>query len=856
MNRKLITLGILALFILNVPTSVFAAWDKSSGVKKESYDRLVQKNLELKAKIDLLVKDYESFKERYNFLMGKVKSLQNEKEHLLKANRLSKFTTSDNKSEIEKLKKELLKAKEGLSKLKEVPVKKPVEDSKYKQISSKLEKELRASRAEIETKEKELKEFVKSSETALKEHVEREKKELEKKFKADLDAKDTVYRKQDEKIKRLSNEIQELRSAAKKKITEKRESSALKDRVKALQAENAGMRKDLNELEKVYGSKEGDVLSLNNIVQNLKASLDEQGAIRDRQGRKIQALEKELQLAKQKVHSAVKNQKSKEKDIVSLSSDLKAKEAKSKEIAKASDTRYRKLETEKTSLENKLKTQYAINKMKDDKIKSLEKELGITRSDLKTKEAKFKEAAKVSNTQYEKLKAKKSGRGKRLEKDLKAQHAISKAQDDKIKSLEKELEIVRSNFSAREKDLQEQYVISDTQNDKIKSLENELEISNSELKAKDAKSKETAKVSDAEYKKLKAKKAGLEKQFRKDLKMQYGISKAQNDKIKAIKKELESAVEGRIAAQKDLKQSIIALGAEYQKLEIQNKALEKKVKTLEVENRSVTKTLTKVKRMGNEKISELEEDLRMTEGQFQGLNDKRIVAEAKQKDAEVALKKESVIRKAQDKKIKALEKKIQSREKKVKLRETKAEAAKRKKEIKEKRREEKSRAGKLAVKVKELKKKMEDMRSEFEKKIAEPEEKNVRLMAEEKIAKLAQKEAERKAEQAREYADEAMTKANKERLDAHYNIAVVFDRNGMYKKAEGEYLKCLELEPDDASVHYNLGILYDDKLMEKHKASKHYTKFLELRPMGTESLHVRDWLFKIEQEGRLGVEMR
>ena len=90
----------------------------------------------------------------------------------------------------------------------------------------------------------------------------------------------------------------------------------------------------------------------------------------------------------------------------------------------------------------------------------------------------------------------------------------------------------------------------------------------------------------------------------------------------------------------------------------------------------------------------------------------------------------------------------------------------------------------------------------------------------------------------------------------HFNLGVVYDKNNMSLDAEREYLKCLHIDPKDAGVHYNMGILYDDKLNENHKALLHYKKFLELHPMGDTAERVRDWITRIEVENRLGKEMR
>ncbi len=140
---------------------------------------------------------------------------------------------------------------------------------------------------------------------------------------------------------------------------------------------------------------------------------------------------------------------------------------------------------------------------------------------------------------------------------------------------------------------------------------------------------------------------------------------------------------------------------------------------------------------------------------------------------------------------------------------------------------------------------------------------NDRLMAENKDtraklrrAEQAARAARRKAEQAVEVPDELRVKLDRERVDMHFNLAVVYEKNGLYRDAEREYLKCLWIDPKDAGVHYNIGILYDDKLNRNGQAMYHYRKFLSLRPMGETAERVRDWITKLELENRLGKEMR
>jgi tetratricopeptide (TPR) repeat protein len=76
----------------------------------------------------------------------------------------------------------------------------------------------------------------------------------------------------------------------------------------------------------------------------------------------------------------------------------------------------------------------------------------------------------------------------------------------------------------------------------------------------------------------------------------------------------------------------------------------------------------------------------------------------------------------------------------------------------------------------------------------------------------------------------------------HYIIGCVFRSGGQYLKAEQEFLKALAIAPDDADVHYNLGILYEENLKNPKKARKHYERYIELAPSEKDAARVSQWL--------------
>jgi len=133
---------------------------------------------------------------------------------------------------------------------------------------------------------------------------------------------------------------------------------------------------------------------------------------------------------------------------------------------------------------------------------------------------------------------------------------------------------------------------------------------------------------------------------------------------------------------------------------------------------------------------------------------------------------------------------------------------------------------------------------------------DVVLMAREREIEAARMELERreyrlrKAERMNELLETARVEVSRvdhrEKRDMHYNMAVVYAKEGRARDAEMEYLKALRLDPGDADVHYNLGILYEDALQDPRKASVHYRRYLMLKPAAPDADQVRTWLLQID----------
>ncbi len=82
----------------------------------------------------------------------------------------------------------------------------------------------------------------------------------------------------------------------------------------------------------------------------------------------------------------------------------------------------------------------------------------------------------------------------------------------------------------------------------------------------------------------------------------------------------------------------------------------------------------------------------------------------------------------------------------------------------------------------------------------------------------------------------------------HYNLALIYEDEQRYEDAVKEYEKTLELEPFNADVYYNLGILYDGRIKDKNKAVFYYQKYLELSPGAEDAQQVKNWITKVKDE--------
>lgn len=79
-----------------------------------------------------------------------------------------------------------------------------------------------------------------------------------------------------------------------------------------------------------------------------------------------------------------------------------------------------------------------------------------------------------------------------------------------------------------------------------------------------------------------------------------------------------------------------------------------------------------------------------------------------------------------------------------------------------------------------------------------------------------------------------------------YNLGVVSTHGGDYRRAVESFNSALAFRSEDADCHYNLAVVYDEKLHDDAMALKHYREYLRLKPNAPEFLKIRKWIIDKE----------
>jgi len=79
----------------------------------------------------------------------------------------------------------------------------------------------------------------------------------------------------------------------------------------------------------------------------------------------------------------------------------------------------------------------------------------------------------------------------------------------------------------------------------------------------------------------------------------------------------------------------------------------------------------------------------------------------------------------------------------------------------------------------------------------------------------------------------------------HYNLGVIYMHQGSYGQAAEEFTHALRWNPNDASAHYNLAVIYNFYLAKPKEAIPHYEAYIRLFPKAPDVNDVRYQLFQL-----------
>jgi tetratricopeptide (TPR) repeat protein len=81
----------------------------------------------------------------------------------------------------------------------------------------------------------------------------------------------------------------------------------------------------------------------------------------------------------------------------------------------------------------------------------------------------------------------------------------------------------------------------------------------------------------------------------------------------------------------------------------------------------------------------------------------------------------------------------------------------------------------------------------------------------------------------------------KQTANMHYNLGVFYTKNKQYSRAIAEFEKAVELNPEDAHAHFNLGYIYAEYVENRARAVEHFRKYLNLASSKDKDM---DWVKK------------
>ncbi len=800
---------IFLLLLVFISSPGYAIWGDSgneSKLQKGSYEKLINKNLELRNEVDSLIKDQEQLREIYKVLLEKVKTLQRDNALSAKDKEDSERTSTEARRTIEKMKRELAAANVRIVTMEGLMAREGAEakggtDVFYEKNA--LEKELKGIKDKITGQENESNKLTDQVKTQYAKVDTRAQKidELSSKLKTALDSQGAS-----------GKALEEMRASLRKKDEE------LKAQYAKFTGEKEAALKDLETSQKTINDYTDQLKDESAKLARLKEDLSSSSSALKKQEKESETL---------RIASAAQDERIKEieKSIIANNAIIKEQAEK----LKVPEARISALEAELGKANESLKAAQGELNTKNEEAKKLAEIFDINALkkkypdifDRNNESEEFKNSPPAQRVRraVDRVSAQrkmKAGKAQGIDRSIARARAEAKAIKDKVSAADAKVKELRETIAQVNDDMKNYTERAAAEEDRIRELEASLDKTSAqqkELEAKIEASPQKAAQIEESLKKLSSNlPKGVAPGFQTDeMKSLQDQLENARDEEKDLKDKLQSA-ENKIA---DLKDTISTSRAKSkQELAAMTAEGKKKIKTQE---KDIVKTET-------EKNS--------TKREYQHIM-KKIRSLGQARDAALA-----DIR-YEDEEISDLKKIVEREIVEINIAEGSGKTAK---------------SGKIskAGLVDEAQNVLSTMREQ----IQALKTKNAELEKSLKNTENSEKKAERKADARKAFEADLLRKTNKERLNMHYNIAVVYDKNGMYKDAEREYLKCLDIDPNDPGVHYNLGILYDDKLNMGNKAKAHYKKYLEIVPKGENTYKVRQWLTDIELETRLGAEAR
>jgi len=87
---------------------------------------------------------------------------------------------------------------------------------------------------------------------------------------------------------------------------------------------------------------------------------------------------------------------------------------------------------------------------------------------------------------------------------------------------------------------------------------------------------------------------------------------------------------------------------------------------------------------------------------------------------------------------------------------------------------------------------------------------------------------------------------NSRNVEAYNQLGMLYRRTGRFDQARSIYDEALRVEADNATVHWNLAILYDRYLEDPRKSLQHYEQYQQLT--GSTDAQLVTWIAALQQQ--------